>query len=372
MQTTARNATLMDLSDLLKAQEVRKVDYVVPASKIVAHNGNILVLEEEPVITEDGVTIPENREFVPTRVADEGIADKLDIPVGYLRRLREQNLPLWTRNINGWLAHERYYEKKYLLRTFRPDADEPGILRAFLSDRFAIMDHLDILMASLEGVRQAGVPVDIVGADLSERRMTVRVKCEAVKALAPTLLQGYRSPYSGLSGSDNPTVFAGFEFSNSETGGGAWSIVPRLIVQVCDNGMKITRDAVRNVHLGGQMDEGVIDWSAETRAQAVALVRSKTVDAVKTFLDVDYMTKVIEQVEEKADERVKVDDVKVIAKAAKFTEAQVEGILGFFVEGGQMTVGGVFNAATAFAQTVEDPDAAYDAEVNAARIMALA
>jgi hypothetical protein len=36
-------------------------------------------------------------------------------------------------------------------------------------------------------------------------------------------------------------VFSGFVISNSETGCGAFTLTPRLVVQVCRNGMTITR-----------------------------------------------------------------------------------------------------------------------------------
>ena len=61
--------------------------------------------------------------------------------------------------------------------------------------------------------------------------------------LAPALLAGYRTPFTGAAGADNPVVFAGFVITNSETGCGAFTLTPRLVVQVCRNGMTITRDA---------------------------------------------------------------------------------------------------------------------------------
>ena len=72
--------------------------------------------------------------------------------------------------------------------------------------------------------------------------MYVRVVCEQVRALAPALLAGYRSPFTGASGADNPVIFAGFVISNSETACGAFTLTPRLVVQVCRNGLTITRD----------------------------------------------------------------------------------------------------------------------------------
>ena len=107
--------------------------------------------------------------------------------------------------------------------------------------------------------------------------------------LAPALLAGYRSPFTGASGADNPVVFAGFVITNSETGCGAFTLTPRLVVQVCRNGMTITRDALRAVHLGERLEEGAVTWSDNTRDKTLALITAKTTDAVTAYLDPGYV-----------------------------------------------------------------------------------
>lgn len=395
IQTTARNANLTDLMTLLQEQHARKVDVVAPATAIRSENGVLIVKGTEPVLTPDGVTTADGR-YTPTAVCDEGIADKLGVPVSYVKRIRVDRPDLYDANVNGWLHGRREKRslatldqstgefgpgtlireaigpdpRKFLVRAFRGDDGQTGIARAFLSDRYAMVDNLDVLMAALDGIRDAGVAVEIDGGDLTDRRMVVRVKCPEVQALAPTLLAGYRSPFTGASGSENPTVFAGFQISNSEVGGGAFTIVPRLVVQVCNNGMTITKDAMSKVHLGGRLDAGVVRWAADTQQAAVALVTKQARDAVTTFLSGDYLTDTIARMETKAGEEVRThDDVKVLAKSAKFTDTEVEGILSYFTQGGQMTRGGVANAVTAYAQTVEDGDQAYALEARAGTLL---
>ena len=95
-------------------------------------------------------------------------------------------------------------------------------------------------MAVFEGIRAAGQPVSIDSCDLTDKRMYVQVSCPAVQVLAPALLTGYTSPFTGARGADNPVVFAGFAVTNSETGCGACTITPRLVAQVCANGLTIT------------------------------------------------------------------------------------------------------------------------------------
>jgi hypothetical protein len=372
----ARNATLNDLSVMLQEQQTRKVDIVAPARSIRSRKGVLRIKDVEPYIDDDGVTLASGY-YRPTSIADEGMADKLGIPLAYMRRLRTTHTPLLDDNINGWLARD---ERKFLIRCFRGDEQGsdrkvPGMARAFLSDRFAIMDNLDALLAALDGVRAAGVEVNIAGCDLTERRMTVRIECPAVATLAPTLLAGYRSPFPQGDGphtapDDDPVVFAGFVLSNSETGGGAYTLTPRITIKVCKNGLTVNRDAMRAVHLGSTLEPGTVKWSAETQTRAVALVRSKTVDAVRAFLTPEYLNAVVGAMEQRAGEEVAdVDAVRKVTKAVAFTEAQTDDILGFFIRGGQMTGGGVANAATAYAQTVDDPEVAAQMEAGAARLL---
>jgi len=253
----ARNATLADLAALLRDQQARKVDIVAPAAAVRVESARLVVEGTAPVIGPDGVTMTTGA-YTPTDVCDQGIADKLGIPAAYLRRLREHKPGLYDANVNAWLAGD---DRRFLIRCLRPDSGEgPGAARAFLSDGHKIIDNLDALLAVLDGVRQAGAPVQVDGCDLTERRMYVRVVCEQVRVLAPALLAGYRSPFTGASGADNPVVFAGFVITNSETGCGAFTLTPRLVVQVCRNGLTITKDAIRAVHLGERLDEGVVTW----------------------------------------------------------------------------------------------------------------
>ena len=365
---TTRNASLEDLAGLLRDQQARKVDVVAAATAIRADSAR-LVLSAEPQLTPDGVTLTSGT-YTPTEVCDQGIADKLGIPGLYLRRLRAEHPALYDANVNGWLARS---DKRYLIRGLRGDGGG-GVTRAFLSDGYKIIDNLDVLLAALEGIRAAGVPVTISGCDLTERRMYVRVVSDAVSALAPALLGDYRSPFTGAAGADNPVVFGGLVISNSETGCGAFTLTPRLVVQICDNGMTITKDALRNVHLGGRMDEGVIRWSQDTRQRNLDLVTGQARDAVTTFLDTSYVQRKISEITAAAG--VPVSDpenaIKVVAQRLRFSEEQQRDILVHFIRGADLSAGGVMHAVTSVAQTIEDADTAYEMEGQALTAMQVA
>ncbi len=100
---TTRHATVADLVALLQAQHAAKLDVVTPARQLAADNGRLrLIGVGEPRLTPDGVTVGETV-LRPTATADAGIADKLGIPLPYLRRLRAEQVASTTRTSTpGW------------------------------------------------------------------------------------------------------------------------------------------------------------------------------------------------------------------------------------------------------------------------------
>ena len=116
--------------------------------------------------------------------------------------------------MNGWLERD---DRRFFIRALRGSDGRTGVARAWLSDGY-------------KKIGRAGHPVQIETCDLTDRRMYVRARCEAVQVLAPGLLAGYRSPFTGAAGADNPVVFAGFVVTNSETGCGACTVTPRIEV----------------------------------------------------------------------------------------------------------------------------------------------
>jgi hypothetical protein len=104
------------------------------------------------------------------------------------------------------------------------------------------------------------------------------------------------------------------------------------------------------------------------------LVTARTKDAVATFLDVDYVTDVVNRVESNAVTKLSepVDTVKTVTAELKFTDTESAGILAHFIKGGQTTAGGVMQAVTSFAQTIEDADRAYEVESKGVEALELA
>jgi hypothetical protein len=106
----------------------------------------------------------------------------------------------------------------------------------------------------------------------------------------------------------------------------------------------------------------------------VELVTAQARDAVRTFLDTDYVRAHVEGLERAAG--APVDDpataVQHVSRQLKFTDDQQALILRHFVRGGDLTAGGVLHAVTSAAQTLSDADTAHEMEAQALRAMQLA
>jgi hypothetical protein len=408
----ARNIGLEELDAQLTRQHELKADMVVSPAAIRSKGGLILVENAiEEMSLEHGVGYRRG-EFAATDVFDDGVSAKLGIHRAYLRKMREEALDLYDANVNGWLHGRRRttaegvreqirpgYDKDLLVRTFRGIDGEPGTARALLSANYGAIEHRDALGAAMLGIRDSGVSAHIVSADLTERRMYVRVAAPSVKVMAPELLKGYRNPFDSpelekarqhgseidrwrevarregmaYEQGEEPVVFAGFDIRNSETGNGALNLVPVITVKICKNGLTITEEKYRKVHLGSKLEQGSIDWSKQTREAQINLIRQQARDAVKYWLSTDFLAAQVREIEAKAGKPVDKPEVTVkhVGKALKLSELEIDGVMKHFILGGQMTAGGVMNAITSYSQTVVNADRSHELDDSALKVLDL-
>ncbi|MFG1926837.1 DUF932 domain-containing protein [Cryptosporangium sp. NPDC048952] len=369
-----RNVELQQLVDLLKDQSTRRLDVVAGAGAMHSIDGRLVLDNTEPQIGPDGVTNTAGV-YQLNSIAISGLAEKLKIPQAYLRRLATEHPTLFDANVNGWLDRTN---RRFLVRCLRSDDGDGsghGVARAVLSDRYGRIDNLDVLYSVLEGIRGAGVAVNVDGCDLTDRRMYLRIYSPEVQANAAALLGGYKSPFDGRSGKDLPTVWGGFVVTNSETGCGKFTLTPRLMVQVCRNGLVLPHSAKSRTHLGAQLtDDGVIEWSAASTRATLELITTRTTDAVRAYLDADFVTRSLRELEEQADATVTDPDttIKTLGQQLRYSEDQQKDILNHFIAGGDRSAGGILHAVTSVAQTLPDADAAHEMELTAIQAMRLA
>lgn len=298
-----------------------------------------------------------------TRGAERQVAERLGIPLNFADRLRADHPDLWAHNVTQLAARDA---RTALYRMWQ--TEEGWLMRAVLSDRYETYDNWSILQALSSGLAAAGEDLAQmeVEADLTPDRFRLRLACPSVELAVPDLLEGYRYPFDARNpghvpppdGYVPPVLWAGLEIANSETGNGAFQIVPRAVVLICRNGLTRAVDAMRAVHLGGRLEQGLVQWSDETRRLNMELLTSKVVDAVRQFVSVDYLQRIVADL--RAAKGVEVERpsaaVERVQVAAGLTEAETQAVMDAFLRGGDTTLFGLGQAVTAAAQTVESSD----------------
>lgn len=443
---TARNADITTIRAMLEEQRVRRMDLVVSPGMIRAERGRLVVLPgENTMFTAREGKISAAGYYLPTDVADEGLGQMLGIDGGYLKRLRDRNpsrTDIWDANVNLMLHGSETlegvaqefpgYGKNLLLRLLRGDEETDGVVRAVRSPRFRTdMDNLDVLLAVLQGFAESGVQAIPDICSLSSRMMDVRFAVPSMAALAPKLLDGYRSPLDdgrghgvkragelgedpGGSGElpgaahgmrlrvdsrwrnwtvpealqaaareglgydkpeDMPVVCSGLRVTSSDVGEGGRNIYPEIRVQICKNGLTLVAEASRMSHLGAEKQPGVIQVSAETDAAELELITRQTIDAVKTYTSEDWFLGQVREIEELAGVPVASPQqvISDVTRANGFTKAEAAGIWDMFLMGGgspdQGSAGQVANAITAYSQTIESADRAAEMDRAAVPVM---
>lgn len=379
--TTARNADLPTLVTMLRDRATRSVDLVVPATSIASQHGDFYVKGTTPMLSADGVTMIDGQ-YRLSAVALEGVADRTGVPIKYLREIHAERPDLFSATINHiWrggfskdhVTHEPD-KRSFMLRTLQAPqgSSEPALLRAVLSDKYKRIDDLEVATAILTGLQSAGIQDAKVTGDLTERRMMLRIEVPRIATEGRALVEAYRSPYR-KEGEQSPLVHAGLEVRTSSVGCGAFEIVPRLVIQACDNGLRVDAlGKIREVHLGGRLEQGIVNWSDSTERKNMELLQAKTVDAVTTFLSPGFLATAVDHANEKAGEEVANEKhVRDITKPLGVTNAEIDALMGFFVAGGQTNRAGLSNALTAMAQATADGDRAGDLEVAGAAVLGL-
>lgn len=365
-----RNIGLESLVSLLEDQRARSVDVIAGAGAIRCVDGALL-LNTEPNLSADGVTLTTGT-YAMNDIAMSGIATKLDIDMRYMRRMARENVPLLDDNVNSWLERDR---RRFLVRCLRTGANG-GVARAFLSDRYLRIDNFDVLLAVLAGIRNSGVNTTVENCDLSDRRLYLRVVSPEVQVAAPQLLKNYRSPFDGRRGSELPIISGGFLLTNSETGYGRYGLAPWVRMEVCRNGMTVDHAVMARQHVGPRIldQDGVLEPSPETVQRVLDLISAQTTDAVREFLNVDFLARAVREMEVAAGVAIATPDatIKIVGQKLQYTKEQQQDILTHFSRGGDATAGGVMQAVTSVARTITDADSAYKLESTAWQALRMA
>jgi len=211
---------LENLIEELERQKTLKWDAKVNSSSL------------EIVLAEDWLKFQigwEGNSFSITKPCHSQIAERLEIPVKYYHRMESEAPGLLVDNVNTWLKRE---ERDFFVRGLGDS------VRAFLSDRYRVIDHLDVLYCSLNELQAHEAEVE--DCFLSETEMNVKVKSNKLRDFVRH---------------KDDLIIGGLLLTNSETGHKALRVEPRTFRVQCSNGMVIEEFMTRQIHLGNETDE---------------------------------------------------------------------------------------------------------------------
>lgn len=346
----------------LNIQKSQKRDFIVPTSDMFYRNGQLWIAKNNGIIASTDVKGAKLTDLCHTQMAD-----KLQIPGQYYKRMMAQHPELLADNINGWLANDRKANRtKYLLRTLDIDPEQSGIARALLSDRYAMLDNFDVLLAALEAIKGMGVKIEVTKAEVTDKRMYLHVVCPDVEVNAEAFLRDYLKENDAVGNG----IITGFVLTNSEVGLGGFEIAPRAVICKCNNGLMVKDASFRRIHLGSQMSEGEVAWSERTKQKNYELIISQTQDAVRLFLSAEHLGRMISKIAEA--HKIKLehpyDTAQNVCRELSITEEHKKNILSYFLEDGDVRASGVFQAVTRQAQFMGADDQ-YEIEAGIGRLL---
>lgn len=175
-------------------------------------------------------------------ISEDQLCKKLGIPHTYFKRMKALNVPLLNESVNSWKSHfSAHNPKKNILLRCYEKKDKIFTVRALLSDRYKIIEHLPLLehcriSAKLKS-NEIG-EVKSLNCNLSDTEMSITYSAYNVRV-------------------DDLQIHCGITVRNSETGHGTLSVTPKVFIDDSGIGISLKEVSLSNKHLGPQLPKGL-------------------------------------------------------------------------------------------------------------------
>ncbi|MCX5909050.1 MAG: DUF932 domain-containing protein, partial [Deltaproteobacteria bacterium] len=206
---------IQDLIEELERQKPLKWDQKTDSSQL----GMVLAENQAKFQINGG-----NNSFSITKSCHDQIAERLEIPVKYYHKMENEAPALLAENVNTWL---KAGPREFFVRGLGES------VRALLSGKYRVIDHLDALYCSLNELQAHDTEVE--DCFLSETEMNLKIKSNHLKDFVRH---------------KDDLIIGGLLLVNSETGHRALRVEPRTFRVQCSNGMVIEELMTRQIHLG--------------------------------------------------------------------------------------------------------------------------
>jgi len=244
---------------------------------------------------------------------------------------------LLVENVNCWLEMDN---RSFFIRGLSDS------VRAFLSERYRVIDHLDVLYCALNELQAH--EAEIEDCYLSEKEMDIKIRSEKLKDFIRDR---------------NDLVIGGLLITNSETGHKALRVEPRIFRVVCNNGMVVedfvTRKtfATRKIHLGDDLAD-----------EEIYLFIRRSINAIfQRFGEIVNVLRESTEIKVKSPQTV----INNVVEHYRLTEKQKENILIAFGAEPEPDKYGIANAITRAAQFEDDWEKKIELEKIGGRVIGL-
>lgn len=327
----------------LTRQAKSKRDFIAPSDRLTYHpkNGDPESLELSGI-----------GRFAITDHTHGQLSDRLGIPKKYYDRMRTEAPELLAHNLNTWFTKK---PEPRLIRTM------DGHARAYLSERYRPLDHVDLAEAILPR---------LMAPDLKLESLALTPSKMYLKATSPKLEGEVKK---------GDVVQAGIVISNSEVGLGSVKVEPMVFRLVCLNGL-ITGHALSKYHVGKGLGDGGDDLAREffrdeTRRLDDAAFYAKVRDVVEGALSEAGFQKMLTSLQATTEHKITGDPVQVVEVTAQrfgLSDEERGGVLNALIEGSDLSQWGLVNAITRMSQHVASYDRASELERLGGNVIELA
>lgn len=342
--------TITELAQEIQRQADAKEDFIVATPKIhvstSTDDGDMAMSFTTDEGVFDGSMLSLAREQLGIQLAvPKAFFERLrvGVPSKNSRAARPANPTLLDHTLNTLLESE---PRNRMVRTL------DGNVRAWLSNRYRMLDNLDLAEAILPTI--AGMDRALIEGEITDLKLYIKVLLPTIQAEVPEV---------------GDIVQAGFIVKNSEVGHGTLSVQPMVYTLRCKNGMILPEYSQKRYHVGRAWASGEEEaykvFSDETLRKDDEAFFAKVTDVVKAAADETKFADIVARLGEAAT-TTPMDDVQEgvtrVVKKYALTEGEGKGILNHLAAGGNLSLYGLHSAITEFAQSVDSYDRSVELE----------
>jgi hypothetical protein len=285
-------------------------------------------------------------------IANRQLGTYTNIPATYYDRMRAEAPQLLAENLNHWLQHTN---EKRMVRTL------DGRMRALLSDRYRPLENMDLAEAVLPVI--LGGEFNVLSCEVTESRLYIKAVDKKINLDIP---HGHKMGDGSHKFFD--TVSPAIIISNSEVGMGALSVETGIWTHLCTNMAIAKQRSMRKYHVGAKHDmaEGIYELlSDKTKQKTDEAMFLQVRDVVGAAFERVKFEALVKTVKEMAEQPIEGDPIQVVNLAATrfgINDAERGQVLKHFINGGDLSRYGLFNAITRTAEDLESYDRATEFE----------